>query len=234
MALLIGSCLLVGCGEAAPLAAQKARPAAVPSSRADGQAWPQVPRTLRRAVGKPIRLAAAADVATVRAAGCEPPVPEAELLTANIDDHALTATYRYVPRDSGNPDLNGRAIVAGCTARWNRAEAGWEKTSCGHYAPAWTRRAHRPSSAAVADTRSPTASWAGARCVSSTGIGTRCRSPTATPAPFRTSPSTPRAASAASPRSELSPVDLPSAAEGALQQVAGDRRHDSQQEDKPE
>jgi hypothetical protein len=92
-------------------------------------------------VGKPIRLAAAADVATVRAAGCEPPVPEAELLTANIDDHALTATYRYVPRDSGNPDLDGRAIVAGCTARWNRAEAGWEKTSCGHYAPAWTRRA---------------------------------------------------------------------------------------------
>ena len=151
-ALLICSSLLVACGKTAPHATDssttrppRAAHAAQQShspKRADHQPWPRVPSALSDRVASDVFLAARASEATVRAAGCEaPPEPGARLLGANVDEFALTATFRSVPRNSGNPDLNNRPVIRGCTAKWKREDERWEKVNCGHYAPAGRRHA---------------------------------------------------------------------------------------------
>ena len=139
------SVLLVACGERAtpsrdrPAAAPIVRPAtatpAFPPARADGRAWPRVPAALRHRIPRVV-LAARAPEATVRATGCTAfREAGARLLGAHIDDIALTASFRVVPRDSGESDLHGRPIVRGCTAKWDRRAGRWRDVGCGHYAP---------------------------------------------------------------------------------------------------
>lgn len=149
--LLICCWLLVACGSTTPRAvhsgtndlpptARDAR-AKFPSKRADDQQWSRVPLALKHRVQPRVLLASRASEATVHAAGCDSHVPAATFLGATIDEFALTATFRYVPHDSGNPDLNNKPLIEGCTAKWNHRDARWEKTNCGHYAPAGSRHA---------------------------------------------------------------------------------------------
>jgi hypothetical protein len=142
--------LFVACGSGTPRVAddgktEPPRPARaaqekIPPNRADGRPWQQSPPLLRSRVLGRVLLAARASEATVRAAECEGP-PGGRLLGANVDEFALTATFRHVPRNSANPDLNDSPMVTGCTAKWNREDERWERVHCDHYAPAGRRHA---------------------------------------------------------------------------------------------
>ena len=151
--LLICSTLIVGCGGSTRQPADSGRSrqpritraakVTFPPKRADGRPWPRVPSALKNRVSGNVYLAAAATEADVIAAGCDRPSGrEARFLGANVDEFALSATFRSVPRDSGNPDLNNRPLVSGCIAKWNARDAHWEDlVGCGHYAPAGRRHA---------------------------------------------------------------------------------------------